>query len=212
MTSQKAASPIVTNKPFVLASVSPRRSRLLAQIGYIPSDIIASDIDETPVKGESPRALAMRLARAKALHVAGLQKEGARTCVLGADTVVACGRNILPKAETPEQARACLAQLSGRGHRVYTGICLVNDVGFERVRCVETRIRFKTLGKQEMAQYIAGGEWQGKAGGYAIQGRAAAFVERIVGSYSNVVGLPLFEVSNALLAECILPIIEDHKE
>jgi len=218
MTSPKAASPTVINKSFVLASASPRRRGLLAQIGYIPADIIPSDIDEAPLNGEAPRALALRLAREKALHVADIhhineaQRGKTRMCVLGADTVVARGRLILPKAETFDQARESLAQLSGRGHRVYTGVCLVNEVGKVFVRCVETRVSFKALAQDELSRYLASNEWQGKAGGYAIQGLAAAFVQRLVGSYSNVVGLPLFEVSNILLAQGILPVIQGNKE
>lgn len=179
----------------ILASASPRRLSLLAQIGIVPADVRAADLDETPLKNELPRAHAIRLAREKALSIAGQ----ARDCfVLGADTVVACGRRILPKAETEEQARACLALLSGRAHRVYTGVALVSPDGKVHERLSETRVTFKRLSDAEINIYIANGEWRGKAGGYAVQGEAAGFIRLLNGSYSGVVGLPLFEV-NALL-------------
>ncbi|WP_395647929.1 Maf family protein [Terricaulis sp.] len=177
----------------VLASASPRRLALLAQIGVTPDEVIATDIDETPLPKETPRALAVRLARGKA--------EAAKTdgVVLAADTVVALGRRILPKAETEAQARECLALLSGRAHRVFTGVALRSG-GATKVRLVETRVYFKQLTQAEIGAYIASGEWRGKAGGYATQGLAARFVTHIVGSYPNVVGLPLFETANLL--EC----------
>lgn len=177
--------------PLVLASASPRRLALLAQIGVAPDQVIAADIDETPLKGETPRALALRLARRKA-EAAGI--EGAR--VLAADTVVAVGRRILPKAETEQEARFCLALLSGRGHRVYTGVALKQAE--TRLRLVETRVTFKRLSAAEIDAYLASDEWRGKAGGYAAQGLAGRFITNIVGSYSSIVGLPLYETANLL--------------
>jgi septum formation protein len=177
----------------VLASASPRRLALLAQIGVTPDDVISTDIDETPLKGETPRLLALRLARSKA--------EAARAhdaLVLAADTVVAVGRRILPKAETEAEARDCLALLSGRSHRVYTGVALRRD-GKLSERLVETRVSFKRLTAGEIDAYIASDEWRGKAGGYAVQGLAARYIISIIGSYSSVVGLPLYET--ALLLE-----------
>ncbi|MGD9815247.1 MAG: nucleoside triphosphate pyrophosphatase [Hyphomonadaceae bacterium] len=178
----------------VLASASPRRLALLAQIGVTPDEIIAADIDEAPLKGETPRRLALRLARAKAETV---QAENAR--VLAADTVVAVGRRVLPKAETEAEARACLALLSGRGHRVYTAVALrTGDT--VRTRLAEARVAFKVLTAAEIDAYIASGEWRGKAGGYAIQGLAARYVVNITGSYTAIVGLPLYETANLLEA------------
>jgi septum formation protein len=176
----------------VLASASPRRLALLRQIGLEPDELRAADIDETPLKGELPRQLARRLAREKAQAA---RREGESASLLAADTVVAAGRRILPKAETEDEARRCLALLSGRAHRVYSGICLLSAGGVVRERLVETRVKFKRLSDQETEAYLASREWQGKAGGYAIQGFAGAFVLGIVGSYSNVVGLPLYETS-----------------
>lgn len=182
----------------VLASASPRRLALLRQIGLEPDEIRAAEIDESPLKQELPRDLARRLARQKA-EAAG---EGGAPCfLLAADTVVAVGRRILPKAETEEQARACLALLSGRAHRVYTGLALTTPAGKVRERLIETRVKFKRLSEPELASYLASGEWHGKAGGYAIQGLAAAFVLSIVGSYSSVVGLPLYETAALLGGE-----------
>jgi septum formation protein len=179
----------------VLASASPRRLALLEQIGIAPDAVRAADIDETPLKGELPRPHAQRLAREKAEAVARMEP-GA--FVLAADTVVACGRRILPKAETDTQARTCLALLSGRAHRVYTAIALIAPDGRLRQRVNETRVAFKRLSDAELDAYIAGGEWRGKAGGYAVQGGAAAFVRLLTGSYSGVVGLPLFETATLL--------------
>jgi septum formation protein len=177
----------------VLASASPRRLALLAQIGVIPDDVIAADIDETPLKGETPRALALRLAREKALSV---EAPGAR--VLAADTVVGVGRRILPKAETQAEARACLDLLSGRAHRVFTAIALKALDGAVRTRLAETRVAFKRLSAREIETYIASDEWRGKAGGYAAQGLAGRFIISMIGSYPNVVGLPLYETANLL--------------
>jgi septum formation protein len=185
----------MTAPPRVLASGSPRRKDLLAQIGIAPAAIDPAEIDETPAAGELPLALAERLAEAKARAVAA-RHPGA--WVLGADTVVACGRRILPKAETAAQARSCLALLSGRRHRVIGGVALVAPDGGVVLRAVTTVVAFKRLTGSEIAAYLAAGEWHGKAGGYAIQGRAAAFVRFLSGSYSNVVGLPLFETAALL--------------
>jgi septum formation protein len=179
----------------VLASASPRRRDLLAQVGIVPDIIQAAAVDETPEKDERPRALAMRLAEAKARAVAADHPHG---FVLGADTVVACGRRILPKPEDEAEARACLELLSGRRHTVYGGVALVCPDGSLRARVVETAVSVKRLQADEIADYLASGEWQGKAGGYAIQGRAARFVKAVSGSYPNVVGLPLFEVVGLL--------------
>lgn len=179
----------------VLASASPRRLALLAQIGIEPDTVVAADIDETPKRNELPRDHAQRLAREKAEAVASTHADA---FVIGADTVVACGRRILPKPSSESEARECLKLLSGRSHRVYTGVCLV---GPERMaqRVSETRVAFKRLSADEIAFYLASGEWEGKAGGYAIQGLAALFVRSLTGSHSAVVGLPLFETA-ALLA------------
>ncbi len=197
------ASTIPQPRPrLVLASASPRRLALLAQIGVKPDVILPSEIDEAPRRGEAPRALAERLAMEKASVAAAMapkQADLAPRLTLAADTVVCVGRRILPKCETLDQAEACLNLLSGRGHRVYTGLALVSPGGAARRRLVETRLRFKRLSRGEIEAYRASGEWRGKAGGYAIQGLAGAFVERLVGSYSNVVGLPLAETA-ALLA------------
>lgn len=181
--------------PLVLASASPRRRDLLVQIGRAPAAILPADLDEAPLKGESPRALAQRLARAKAEAVA---KSRPDALVLAADTVVACGRRLLPKAETEAEARACLALLSGRRHHVLGGICLIAPGRAPRLRVSDTVLAFKRLSTTEIDAYVASGEWKGKAGGYAIQGRAAAFVRFLSGSYSNVVGLDLYETESLL--------------
>jgi septum formation protein len=181
----------------VLASASPRRQELLRQIGVTPDLVVPAELDESPQREELPRAYAKRLARAKAMAVAALHP-GA--LVLGADTVVACGRRILPKAEDEATARRCLTLLSGRRHRVLGGVCLIAPGGKSREALVVTILRFKRLTAREIDAYIAGGEWHGKAGGYAIQGHAATFVSFLSGSYSNVVGLPLFEVAAMLNA------------
>lgn len=178
----------------VLASASPRRLALLAQIGVTPDEVIAADIDETPLKGESPRLLALRLARTKAEAV-----KADNAIVLAADTVVAVGRRLLPKAETEQQARECLALLSGRSHRVLTGVA-VKANGATRERLAEARVAFKHLSRAEIERYIASNEWQGKAGGYAIQGLAARYITSIIGSYTAIVGLPLYETANLIEA------------
>jgi septum formation protein len=188
----------------VLASGSPRRLALLAQIGVSPEAILPSEIDEAPRRGEAPRALAERLAMEKALASAGsaLKRADLAPCLtLAADTVVSVGRRILPKCEAADEAEACLKLLSGRAHRVYTGLALVTPRGAARRRLVETRLRFKRLSRSEFEAYLKSGEWRGKAGGYAIQGLASAFVERLVGSYTNVVGLPLAETTALLAGE-----------
>ncbi|MSO54624.1 MAG: septum formation inhibitor Maf [Rhodospirillales bacterium] len=185
----------------VLASASPRRRELLAQIGITPDAIVPADIDETPRAREKPRQLALRLAENKARHVAaGIVPSGTQpeTFVLGADTVVACGLRILPKATNESEARQCLKLLSGRRHRVHGAICIVDPAGRAHTRVVTTHVAFKRLDADEIDDYIANGEWRDKAGGYAIQGQAAAFVTGINGSYSNVVGLPLFETWSLL--------------
>lgn len=179
----------------VLASASPRRLALLRQIGVEPAIVDPAAIDETPRKGEAPRAHAVRMALEKAQAVAARHPGKA---VLGADTVVAVGRRILPKAEREDVARACLDRLSGRRHRVLGGVALIGPDGTARRRLVETVVSFKRLDAVEIADYLAGGEWRGKAGGYAIQGRAAGLIDFLRGSYSNVVGLPLYE-TRALL-------------
>ena len=188
----------------VLGSASPRRLALLAQIGVKPDAVLPAEIDETPRPREGSRALAERLAREKALAsaaIAGGQADLVPCLTLAADTVVGVGRRVLPKCETPAEAEACLALLSGRGHRVFTGLALVTGSGAVRRRLVETRLKFKRLSHNEIEAYLASGEWRGKAGGYAIQGIAGAFVQRLVGSYSNVVGLPLAETAALLAGE-----------
>ncbi|NIY77465.1 septum formation protein Maf [Thalassospira sp. HF15] len=179
----------------ILASASPRRLELLAQIGIVPDQVVPADIDETPISDESPRRLALRLAEEKARAVA---KSNGGAFVLAADTVVACGRRALGKAEDVAEARKFLELLSGRRHRVYGGICVIAADGTERSRVIETQVKFRTLGADDLKRYLAHDEWQGKAGAYAIQGFAATFVKAISGSYSNVVGLSLCEVDGLL--------------
>lgn len=179
--------------PLILASASPRRLALLEQIGVRPDRVVSTDIDETPQADEVPRLLARRLARQKAAcaHVPG-------SFVLAADTVVGVGRRILPKAETIEQARACLTLLSGRKHRAITSVVLLDPQGQASERTVETCVTFMRLGAAQIEAYLASGEWQGKAGGYAVQGLAASLIRALSGSYSGVVGLPLFETAQLL--------------
>ncbi|QDG78746.1 Maf-like protein [Labrenzia sp. PHM005] len=192
----------MTNAPqLILASASPRRLALLQQVGLEPDHLLPADVDETPKKHETPRALALRLARAKAEAVrktVDASEEMRDGVVLAADTVVGVGRRILPKAEVTDQALMCLSMLSGRGHRVFTGVAVAEPNGKLRTKLVETRVRFKRLSRQDMDDYIASGEWRGKAGGYAIQGLAGSFVVKLVGSYPAVVGLPLAETVNLL--------------
>jgi septum formation protein len=188
----------------VLASGSARRLALLAQIGVEPDAVIPADIEETPRNNESPRALAQRLAAEKAAAATAIALKRADlgpALVLAADTVVCVGRRILPKCEILDEAEDCLSLLSGRAHRVYTGLALTTPGGGARRRLVETRVRFKRLSRAETAAYLASGEWRGKAGGYAIQGLAGAFVVRLIGSYPNVVGLPLAETAALLAGE-----------
>ena len=179
----------------VLASASPRRLELLRQIGLEPDAVDAAEVDESPLKDETPRRLAVRLARDKACKVA---PQHAGSHVLAADTVVAVGRRVLPKAEDAEQVRACLRLLSGRAHRVLTGVCVVAPDGRSAHRLVESRLHFKRLTTDDIEGYLACGEGIGKAGGYGVQGRAGRFVLSLQGSYSGVVGLPLYEVANLL--------------
>lgn len=185
----------------VLASASPRRLALLQQAGIEPDALLPADVDETPLKNESAKELAKRLARSKAevaRKVARTREELKNSYILSADTVVVVGKRVLPKAEVVDEAAGCLRLLSGRQHRVYTSVCLITPKDTIRERFVETRVRFKRLSRDEFERYLASGEWRGKAGGYAIQGLAGTFVVKLVGSYTNVVGLPLYE-SVALL-------------
>jgi len=189
---------------FVLASGSPRRLGLVNQVGIEPDALRPVDIDETPKRGELPRACANRLARAKAeaaLQSVHLDEELRGSFILAADTVVAVGRRILPKAGLLDEAAQCLRLLSGRAHRVHTAVCLVTPKETFRQRLVETRVRFKRLSDEDIEAYLASGEWRGKAGGYAAQGIAGGFMVKIVGSYSNVVGLPLYETMTMLAGE-----------
>lgn len=188
----------------VLASASPRRIELLQQAGLEPDRLLPADVDETPLRAEHPRSLAKRLSKAKAekaLESLKTEPDFAGAFILAADTVVAVGRRILPKAELLDEASNCLKLLSGRSHRVYSGVCLITPDGKLRQRLVETRVRFKRLGREELESYLASGEWRGKAGGYAVQGLAGTFVVKLVGSYTNVVGLPLYETVGLLTAE-----------
>src|SRR5271156_2587424 len=189
---------------FVLASGSPRRLALLNQAGIEPDALRPANVDETPQRGELPRACANRLARAKAaaaLEVGPADEELKGAYPLAADTVVAVGRRILPKAELLDEAAQCLRLLSGRNHRVHTAVCLVTPKETFRQRHVETRVLFKRLSDEDIEAYLASGEWRGKAGGYAAQGIAGSFMVKIVGSYSNIVGLPLYETVSLLGGE-----------
>jgi septum formation protein len=195
------AEPAAPRSKLILASASPRRLALLQQAGLEADALLPADIDETPHKGESPRALAIRLASEKAAasaKVRATHPDLKDSYLIAADTVVAVGRRILPKAETTEEAEECLQLLSGRQHRVYTAVSLINPLGYERKRLVEARLRFKRLSSMEIDAYLASGEWRGKAGGYALQGRAGVFLVKLVGSYSAVVGLPLYETISLL--------------
>jgi septum formation protein len=188
----------------VLASGSPRRLALINQAGIEPEALRPTDLDETPLRGELPRACANRLARAKAdaaLEMVRMDDELKGAYILSADTVVAVGRRILPKAELLDQAAQCLRLLSGRNHRVHSAVCLVTPNEAFRQRLVETRVRFKRLSDEDIEAYLASGEWRGKAGGYAAQGIAGSFIVKLVGSYSNVVGLPLYETTTLLAGE-----------
>lgn len=180
---------MVNHAPLILASASPRRLDLLKQIGVVPAQVIPADIDETPLKNELPRALALRLSQEKCAAIPSVDGH----FILAADTVVAVGRRILPKGETVEDATHCLDLLSGRSHRVITGFTLRLPDGKIKSRLVSTRVTFKHMTPAEKTNYIASREWHGKAGAYGIQGLAAGFVSGINGSYSNIVGLPLYE-------------------
>jgi len=179
----------------ILASASPRRVELLKQIGIVPDGIIPADIDETPLKGEQPRDLAQRLALEKARAIAENHKD---SYILAADTVVGAGRRILDKTDDEAYARHCLEILSGRRHHVYGGIALITPEGKICARLVDTLVQFKKLTPQDIDHYLASGEWKGKAGGYAIQGHAAAYIKFLQGSYSNVVGLSLYDIMQIL--------------
>jgi len=179
----------------ILASASPRRLDLLKQVGIVPDAIDAADIDETPGERERPDSLAQRLGLEKAMSVAARHPG---CWVLAADTVVACGRRVLPKAENTTQALECLTLLSGRRHSVHSGLCVVDPSGIPHCRRVSSSVTFKRMHPDEIDAYLRTGEWRGKAGGYAIQGFAARFIRNLSGSYSNVVGLPLFEICSLL--------------
>lgn len=181
----------------ILASQSPRRKQLLADAGIGVAGVSAADIDETPERAELPVPYALRMARQKAEVIAALSPG---QFILAADTVVACGRRILPKAETREQAAACLDLLSGRSHRVYGGICLYLPDGQVRSRLSVSHVKFRVLDSRDKQAYLASEEWQGKAGGYAIQGLAGLYIRQITGSYSNIVGLDMHQVAGLLLA------------
>lgn len=187
--------------PFILASSSPRRKELLESIGIIPDQILAPHVDETPLKGEDIRSYAQRIAllKARAIHT-----QNPAAYVLAADTAVEASRQIFLKAETSAEARKTLELFSGRRHRVYTAVCAISPEGKEVSRLVATRISFKRLSPQEIDAYVATGEWEGRAGAYSIQGQAAKFVKFISGSYTNVVGLPLYET------DCLLKGIGFH--
>jgi septum formation protein len=184
----------VSRPELVLASSSPRRIELLAQVGIRPDHIDPADIDETPLKGETPPRLAQRLASSKAQIVAARHPDAV---VIAADTVVSVGRRFLEKAADEAEATRFLTLLSGRNHRVHTGVAVIRD-GRLSVRINETRVSFKPLSAGEIAAYVATGDWRGKAGGYGIQGPAGAFVQRIVGSHPSVMGLPIYEAVQLL--------------
>jgi septum formation protein len=188
----------------ILASASPRRLELLQQIGIEPDALLPVDLDETPRKNELPRTLAARLAEEKTRAAAALAARNpdlADAYVIGADTVVSVGRRILPKCEIVAEAAQSLRLLSGRAHRVHTAVCLITPKGRVRHKIVETRLRLKRLSAAEIEAYLGSGEWHGKAGGYALQGLAGAFAQKLVGSYSAVVGLPLYETMSLLSGE-----------
>src|SRR2546423_9261676 len=188
----------------VLASGSPRRVTLINQAGIEPDALRPTNVDETPKRGELPRACANRLARAKAesaLALVRVDDELRGSYILSADTVVAVGRRILPKAELLDEAAQCLRLLSGRNHRVHTAVCLVTPKEAFRQRLVETKVRFKRLSEEDIEAYLASGEWRGQAGGSCAQDIAGGFMVKIVGSYTNVVGLPLYEVTTLLSGE-----------
>ncbi|KPF93832.1 septum formation inhibitor Maf [Novosphingobium sp. AAP83] len=197
MKTKDGTSPEITAPDLVLASASPRRLELLGRLGIAPARVVATDIDESPLPGERARNHAVRLAAEKARAAAALAP-GA--IILAGDTVVGAGARILPKAEDEATARECLALLSGRRHRVYSAIAVITPDGKLREALSETILRFKRLSHAEVDAYIAGGEWHGKAGGYAIQGSAEGFCNWLSGSHSGVIGLPLFETRRLLIA------------
>lgn len=201
------AEPADPRPRLVLASASPRRLDLLRGAGLTPDAIEPTHIDESEIPGELPGPLALRLAREKASAHPG----GSDCFVLAADTVVGVGRRILPKTERRDEAARCLDLLSGRAHRVFTGVALVAPDGLLTARLVETRVKFKVLSRDECETYLDSGEWQGKAGGYAIQGRAGAFIVNLVGSFTGVVGLPLYETLN-LLTGAGFPVLARQRE
>jgi len=188
----------------VLASASPRRLELLQQIGIEPDALLPADLDETPRKNELPRSLAARLAEEKAsaaARIASSRPELSGAYIIGADTVVSVGRRILPKCEIVAEAAQSLRLLSGRAHRIHTAVCLITPKGRARHKLVETRLRLKRLSAAEIEAYLGSGEWRGKAGGYAIQGLAGAFAQKLIGSFSAVAGLPLYETMSLLAGE-----------
>lgn len=184
----------IPHAPLILASASPRRQQLLSQIGITPTEIIPADIDETPLKGELPRDLALRLSREKAAALPA--KDG--HFILAGDTVVAVGRRILPKGESEADCALCLDLLSGRTHTVYSGVALRKPDGSIKLRVASSKVTFKRLSPAEKSLYIASGEWQGKAGAYGIQGLAESFITKINGTYSNILGLPLYDIRSML--------------
>jgi septum formation protein len=190
------------NPSLILASASPRRRDLLASLYVKADDIIPADIDESIQAGELPRPYGQRVAREKAqkIYKDRLKDKQPSAIILAADTVVGVGRRILPKTETSDSARQCLKLMSGRSHRVFTAVTVIDEAGKIREKCVETRLKMKRLSAEEIEFYLNSGEWDGKAGGYGIQGYAGAFITHLSGSYSNVVGLPLLETRNLLLA------------
>ena len=187
----------LTPPRLVLASASPRRLDLLKQIGVVPDKIVPADIDEVPAKQELPAPLVERLARSKAEVVHGMETG---SLILAADTVVACGRRVLGKPKDAGEAEKYLTLLSGRRHRVFGGVCVIDGKAVCRTRVAMTTVQFKSLTAQEIRAYLESGEWHDKAGAYAIQGVAGCFVKRLSGSYPNVVGLPLYETVNLLRA------------
>lgn len=186
-----------SHSSLILVSASPRRRDLLTQAGINIAAVAPADIDETPAKAELPKDYALRLAKEKA-HKGAAAHKGA--CVLAADTVVACGRTILPKAEDAETARACLEKLSGRRHAVITAVCIIGKDGKAHLAAEQTTVHFKRMTSGEIETYIQSKEWEGKAGGYAIQGLAGAYIKKINGCYFNVVGLPLYRTMGLLMA------------
>ncbi len=188
----------------ILASGSPRRVDLLAQAGIEPDRLLPANVDETPLRAEHPKSMARRLAKAKADKALKMYREDGGdedAYILAADTVVSVGRQIMPKADLLDEAAQSLRMLSGRAHKVHTGLCLITPKGKSRLSVVETKVRFKRITRDEMEAYLASGDWRAKAGGYAIQGLAGTFVVKLVGSYSNVVGLPLYETVKLLTDE-----------